>query len=78
MQGRLLDGHINRVLEGKTIERATKDGRMLVLEMENGERWGIAWATENGVGIEGEPCLVRVDVKIAVPSVAVFGEANTA
>ncbi len=73
MRGYPLDGHINRVLEGKTIKRALKNGRVLELEMENGERWGIAWATPNGVGIEGEPCLVKVDVKIAVPSVSLEG-----
>jgi len=77
LRGRPLDGHINRVLEGKTIERCTKNGRMLVLEMTNGERWGIAWATPNGVGIEGEPCLVKVDVCIAVPAVDALGAANT-
>ena len=77
VRGRPLDGHINRVLEGKTIELATKNGRMLVLEMTNGEKWGIAWATPNGVGVEGEPCLVKVDVKVKVPMVSVFGEANT-
>ena len=78
MQGRPLDGHINRALEGKTIERVTKNGRMLVVECDNGERWGIAWATPNGVGIEGEPCLVMVDVVISVPSVDVFGESGRA
>ena len=74
LRGRPLDGHINRVLEGKTIERVTKNGQMLVVELTNGERWGIAWATPNGDGIEGEPCLVKVDVSIAVPGVSVFGE----
>jgi hypothetical protein len=75
MRGRPLDGHINRVLEGKTVERATKNGRMLVLEMTNGEKWGIAWATPNGAGIEGEPCLVKVDVVVTAPSVSMFGKA---
>jgi len=74
MQGRPLDGHINRVLEGKTIENVTKDGRTLVINCTNGESWGIAWATPNGVGIEGEPCLVTVDVKVLVPGVTVFGK----
>lgn len=73
MRGRPLDGHINRVLEGKTVERVTKDGRMLIIECTNGERWGIAWATPNGVGIEGEPCLVKVDVSVIAPGVNVFG-----
>ena len=76
MRGQPLDGHINRVLEGKVIKRAIKNGRMLELEMENGERFQIAWATPNGVGIEGEPCLVRVDVGLSVPSVDIFGSAN--
>lgn len=76
MRGTPLDGHINRALEGKTVKRALKNGRVLELEMTNGERWGIAWATLNGVGIEGEPCLVRVDVKVAVPGASVFGDAH--
>lgn len=77
LTGRPLDGHINRVLEGKTIERATKNGQVLVLEMTNGERWGIAWANPNtGEGSPGEPCLVRVDVKIMLPGVDVFSAAG--
>ena len=74
MQGRALDGHINRVLEGKTIERATKDGRLLTLWMTNGERWTIAWANpETGEGVMGEPCIVRVDVSVTAPPVGIFG-----
>lgn len=77
LTGRPLDGHINRVLEGKTVERATKDGQMLILEMTNGERWGIAWANPNtGEGTPGEPCLVKVDAKIRLEGVSVFGEAR--
>lgn len=65
-----LDGHINRVLEGKTVEFAEKDGRMLILHMTNGERWGIAWVNpETAEGYLGEPCLVKVDVRIAVSGV---------
>jgi hypothetical protein len=75
MRGYPLDGHINRVLEGKVIKRALKNGRLLELELENGERWGIAWVTPNGVGIEGEPALVKVDVAITVPGVSIFGDA---
>lgn len=77
IQGSPLDGHINRVLEGKTIERVTKDGRLLKIHCTNGEQWAIAWATPNGVGIEGEPCLVQVNVKVVAPSVSVFGAAGT-
>lgn len=77
LRGRPLDGHISRVLEGKTIELAEKDGKMLILHMTNGERWGIAWAnSETGEGFIGEPCLVKVDVRVMVPSVSVFGAAN--
>jgi hypothetical protein len=72
-----LDGHINRCLEGKRISRALKDGRFLILEMDNGEQFNIAWANANtGEGIEGEPCLVRVNVSIAVPGASMFGAAN--
>lgn len=73
MQGAPLDGHINRVLEGKTIENVTKDGRTLQIKCTNGEIWGIAWATPNGVGIEGEPCLVKVDVQVQVAGVGAAG-----
>lgn len=73
MRGYPLDGHINRVLEGKTIKRVLKNGHLMEVELDNGERWGIAWATKNGVGIEGEPCLVKVDVQIAVPGVTIEG-----
>jgi hypothetical protein len=77
MLGRPLDGHINRVLEGKTVERATKDGQLLILEMTNGERWGIAWANpDTGEASPGEPCLVKVDATICVEGVSVFGDAR--
>lgn len=77
LRGRPLDGHINRVLEGKKITKALKNGTMLVLEMENGERWGIAWANpETGEAAPGEPCLVKVDVQVIIPSVSVFGGAQ--
>ena len=76
MRGYRLHGHINRILEGKTVERATKDGRLLWLEMTNGERWGIAWVDENGEGIEGEPCLVKTDVRVVAPAVSIFGESG--
>jgi hypothetical protein len=73
----ILDGHINRVLEGKTVERAEKDGRMLILHMTNGERWGIAWADpETGEGHLGEPCLVRVDVRVVVPGARAMAAAS--
>lgn len=68
-----LDGHINRSLSGKTVEAAYKNGRYLVLRFTNGEEAEIAWATPNGVGIEGEPCLVRMNVKVLVPGVGVVG-----
>lgn len=74
---RALDGHIHRVLEGKTVLRATKNGRFLVLEMTTGERFSIAWADANtGEGAPGEPCLVRVDVALQVPGVTISGEAR--
>jgi hypothetical protein len=77
MRGYPLDGHVNRELEGKTIRRALKNGRTLELEMDNGERFQIAWATPNGIGVDGEPCLVKVDVRIVVPQVSVFGTAGS-
>lgn len=75
---RPLDGHINRVLEGKTLERVTKDGQFLTLWMTNGERWSIAWTTPHGEGYVGEPCLVRVDVSVVAPSVGAFGACGAA
>ena len=76
VKGRPLDGHINRCLEGKTIERVEKDGRLLTMVMANGEQFQIAWATDNGVGIEGEPCLVRVNVSVALPGLDAQGSAR--
>lgn len=76
MRGYPLDGHINRELSGKVIENVTKDGRMLWIECTTGERFCIAWATPNGVGIEGEPCLVKADVSIIAPSVSFTGTAS--
>lgn len=73
--GRPLDGHVNRVLEGKTIETATKDGRLLWLQMTNGERFALAWANpETGEGAPGEPCLVKVDVAVSVSGVVLGSE----
>jgi len=77
MKGYPLDGHINRELIGKTITNVTKDGRFLWVEMTTGERFCIAWATPNGVGIEGEPCLVKADVKVSVAPVSFSGIAST-
>jgi hypothetical protein len=76
MKGRPLDGHINRVLEGKTIRRAEKSGIALILEMTNGERWHIAWATPEGQPIKGEPCLVNVNVVVVPESVFAGGKAG--
>jgi len=75
-KGYPLDGHINRVLCGKTIENVTKDGRMLAIQCTTGEIFRIAWATPNGVGVEGEPCLVKVDVSLIVPSAGIVGAAK--
>jgi hypothetical protein len=78
MMGRALDGHINRVLEGKTIENVTKNGQMLIIRCTNGEEWGIAWAnSETGEGYLGEPCLVQVNVRIRLPGVSLNGEAGS-
>jgi len=73
MKGLPLDGHITRVLEGKTIHHAEKDGICLILHMENGERWHIAWADPNtGKPIAGEPCLINVNV-VVTPEGSVGG-----
>lgn len=72
----MLDGHVNRALEGKTVVRALKDGRFLDLEMTTGETFRIAWASPNGDGYVGEPCLVRVDVAITVSGVLAGGVAG--
>jgi hypothetical protein len=79
MKGRVLDGHINRCLEGRTIDKATKDGRLLTLWMTNGERWSIAWANpETGEGVMGEPRIVKVDVSVVAPPVGMFGVGGAA
>ena len=76
VQGRPLDGHINRCLEGKTIERVEKNGRFLTICCVGGERFQIAWATPNGVGVDGEPCLVKVDVQVVLPQASMVGVAR--
>ena len=73
---RPLDGHINRVLQGKTIEKCYKNGTHLILRMTNGEEWAIRWADPNGDVIKGEPCLYKVNVRVTVPQASVFGKAN--
>ena len=75
---RPLDGHINRTLQGKTVERCYKNGTHLILRMTNGEEWAVRWADENGDAIKGEPCLYRVNVRVVAPSVDVFGDAGAA
>lgn len=77
IKGRVLDGHINRVLEGKQIESVTKNGTMLIINCTNGEQWGIAWVNpETAEAIKGEPCLVKVDVKVMLPRVSASGLAT--
>lgn len=71
------DGHVHRALVGKTIERAMTDGELLLLELVGGESYGIGWIDPaTGARVEAEPCLVRVDVSVAIEPVAVFGAAS--
>ena len=63
-----LDGHVNRVMSGKTVDMVTKDGTSCTFHMTSGELFELTWADENGDSVKGEPILVRVNVRIALPA----------
>jgi len=61
--------NITAHLAGKTIEVALTDGEVLLLRTTDGHEFRIKW-------IDGEPCMVGVDVRIFVAMPGLFGEAR--
>lgn len=62
MDGRPLDGEINRALEGKKVVAVSKDGVFMTIHCDNGEKWNVGWADfVAGRGFAGEPALIALD-----------------
>lgn len=71
----MIDGHINRELENKTVEKVYKDGIWLIIRTTCGHEYKIGWTNDdNGSPLKGQPFLKQVDVKIILPSVKSFGD----
>ena len=71
------DGSVHSCLKGRTIESTRTDGQVLNVQCTDGRRYGIAWVDPaTKLQIRAEPCLVKVDAKIRVEGVSVFGEAR--
>ena len=69
------DGQVHRLVFGRKIVRALKNGTELVLELDDGHRLRIGWADSNtGELIKGEPVIVAQDVQIMLPAAALFAE----
>jgi hypothetical protein len=61
--------NITAHMAGKVLEQALTDGKTLVLRTTDGHEFRIQW-------IDGEPCLVGVDVRIIVALPGLGGVAN--
>lgn len=62
MDGRSLDGEINRALEGKKVTAVSKDGVFMTIHCDNGEKWNVGFADFiAGKGFAGEPALISID-----------------
>ena len=71
------DGHVNRLLQGLTIEEAKTDGECLYLNLVGGRRVGIVWVDPTSAErVHAEPCLARVDVLARPIGVSALGEAG--
>lgn len=68
---RPVDGHIDRLLSGKTVERVTKDGTFWCIETTEGNVFRFALADDQGNLLKGEPVLVRVDAKATLKGITV-------
>ena len=64
------DGHIHKALAGQTVESIRSDGRTLIVQCSFWRFRRITWTGG------GEPCLMKVDVVVTLPSVDVFGTAG--
>jgi len=65
----MVDGLINSMLEGKTIDKAFKDGRHLIIHTTDGHEIYIAWQ-------EGEPVHIKTSVRVVMPPVFMSGIAG--
>ena len=61
------DGQLNRLLAGKHLARVEKDGHFLTLVCSDGHAVRIAWRSDDGATMQGEPYLAHIDVRIALP-----------
>lgn len=64
------DGILNSMLEGKTVEKAYKDGQHLIIHTTDGHEVFIGWK-------DGEPVHIKTSVRIVLPSVSLFGVASS-
>jgi hypothetical protein len=62
MAGVSVDGHLTKILAGKTIESMARDGQSLVLKTTDHQAVSIGFV-QAGEFPRGEPCLLRVDVR---------------
>lgn len=71
----VVDGHVNRALEHRTIESARTDGELLQLQCTDGRRYGIAWVNpQTKERIRAEPCLTKIDVRLTLGSVNIWDD----
>lgn len=61
--------NITANMAGKTLEAAYTNGDMLMLRTTDGHEYRIKW-------VDGEPCLMGIDVRILVQLPGMLGEAN--
>ena len=62
-----IDGSVNALLAGRTVQAAMKNGLMLTIACTDGTETPICWIND-GAPVAGEPCLVNVDVVVKVTS----------
>lgn len=71
------DGSVHGALKGRTIESARTDGEALILQCTDGRCYAIAWVDPTTrQRIQAEPCLAKVNVRMRLAGVSVFGEAR--
>jgi hypothetical protein len=62
----MIDGLLNSFLEGKTVEKAYKDGKHLIIHTTDGHEVYIGWA-------DGEPVHIKTSVRIVIPPAFMSG-----
>lgn len=72
-----IDGHLNTLLANQRIDDARTDGQILYLTLGTGKKMAVLWVDPiTNRRILGEPCLVRVNVKLKAPMVSLSGQAQ--